>query len=309
MLFPADFMTRLEYLSLMSRRVFRGQLLAQRRTRETGAGIEFADHREYAAGDDLRYLDWNIYARHGDLLIRRFQEEQDLHVYLLLDCSRSMSFENGSKFDLARQVAAALAYIALADLDCTALFAFSAGITARLPLTRGREQILPIMRFLESLTACGSSTGLTQGVAEFLHLRPRPGLVIMISDLFDPGGIEQPFDLLRFRGFDVHAIQIFHELEARPQLVGDAQLVDLESGSETRITVTEQQLADYHQLFTAHQTAVRNYCRRYGLGCTQSPASSSFDALVMTMMNSSAGDQADSRSIPLPRFPSNSQRT
>ena len=81
MLFPPDFLTRLEYLSIMSKRVFRGQLLAQRRTRQTGAGIEFADHREYSPGEDLRYLDWNIYARHGDLLIRRFQEEQDLHLW------------------------------------------------------------------------------------------------------------------------------------------------------------------------------------------------------------------------------------
>ena len=84
------------------------------------SGIEFADHREYTAGDDLRYLDWNVYARHGDLLLKRFQEEEDLHVYFLLDCSRSMGFGSPPKFDLARQLTAALAYIALADLgpDC-----------------------------------------------------------------------------------------------------------------------------------------------------------------------------------------------
>ena len=86
MLFPPDFLTRLEYLSIISKRVFRGQLLAQRRTTQMGSGIEFSDHREYNNGDDLRYLDWNIYARHGDLLLKRFQEEQDLHVYLMLDC-------------------------------------------------------------------------------------------------------------------------------------------------------------------------------------------------------------------------------
>src|SRR5918992_1249224 len=113
-LFDSDFLSKLEYLSLISRRVFRGSLLAQRRTMQKGSGIEFADHREYSAGDDFRYLDWNIYARHGDLLLKRFQEEEDLHVYFLLDCSRSMGF--GTKFDLARQVTAALAYIALADL-------------------------------------------------------------------------------------------------------------------------------------------------------------------------------------------------
>src|SRR5688500_20169731 len=94
-LFDSEFLKKLEYLSLISRRVFRGSLLAQRRTLQLGGGIEFADHREYTAGDDFRYLDWNVYARLGDLLLKRFQEEEDLHVYLLLDASRSMGFEIG----------------------------------------------------------------------------------------------------------------------------------------------------------------------------------------------------------------------
>ena len=112
-MFDSEFLKRLEYLSLLSKRVFKGQLLAQRRTKQTGGGIEFADHREYIHGDDLRYLDWNVYARHGDLLLKRFQEEEDLHVYILLDCSRSMDStltEPGlavDKFVFARQIAAA----------------------------------------------------------------------------------------------------------------------------------------------------------------------------------------------------------
>src|SRR5918992_5978714 len=124
MLFDSDFLKKLEYLSLVSRRVFRGSILAQRRTMQLGGGIEFADHRQYAPGDDFRYLDWNVYARHGELLLKRFQEEEDLHVYFLLDCSRSMAYGEPSKFDLARQVTAALAYIALADLDRVAVAAF-----------------------------------------------------------------------------------------------------------------------------------------------------------------------------------------
>jgi uncharacterized protein (DUF58 family) len=124
-LFDSEFLKKLEYLSIVSRRVFRGSLLAQRRTMQFGSGIEFAEHREYSAGDDLRYLDWNIYARHGEFLLKRFQEEEDLHVYFLLDCSRSMGFGDGKKFDLARQLTAALAYIALADLDRISVLAFS----------------------------------------------------------------------------------------------------------------------------------------------------------------------------------------
>src|ERR671936_2363005 len=124
-LFDSDFLKKLEYLSLVSRRVFRGSLLAQRRTMQMGGGIEFADHREYTPGDDFRYLDWNLYARHDELLLKRFQEEEDLHVYFFLDCSRSMGFGRPVKFDFARQVAAALAYIALADLDRIAVTAFA----------------------------------------------------------------------------------------------------------------------------------------------------------------------------------------
>ena len=126
-MFDAEFIKQLEYLSLLSKRMFRGQLLAQRRTKQTGGGIEFADHREYIPGDDLRYVDWNVYARHGDLLLKRFQEEEDLHVYILLDCSLSMDragSDGVNKFLMARQIAAALAYIALSDLDRVSVMAY-----------------------------------------------------------------------------------------------------------------------------------------------------------------------------------------
>src|SRR6266404_8700107 len=129
-LFDSDFLKKLEYLSLISKRVFRGSLMAQRRTMQMGAGIEFADHREYTPGDDFRYLDWNLFARLDELLLKRFREEEDLHVYLLLDCSRSMGYGQEPKFDFARQVAAALAYIALADLDRVSVCPFAADIVA-----------------------------------------------------------------------------------------------------------------------------------------------------------------------------------
>ena len=150
-LFDSDFLNKLEYLSLVSKRLFRGSLLAQRRTMQTGGGIEFADHREYSHGDDFRHLDWNVFARHGQLLLKRFQEEEDLHVYLLLDCSRSMAFGSPPKFDAARQIVAALAYIALSDLDRIAAIAFAGDIIADFPLTRGKDRILSLLKFLEGL--------------------------------------------------------------------------------------------------------------------------------------------------------------
>ncbi|MFN9081901.1 MAG: DUF58 domain-containing protein [Planctomyces sp.] len=288
MLFPPDFLTRLEYLSIMSKRVFRGQLLAQRRTRQTGAGIEFADHREYSPGEDLRYLDWNVYARHGDLLIRRFQEEQDLHLWLLLDCSNSMNLADGRKFDLARQLAAALAWIALADLDRISVLACAAGVVEQFPLTRGRERILPLMQFLRGLTASTPQTSLLESVRQFLHRRPRPGIAVILSDLFDPAGFEAGLDQLRFSGFDLHVIQLHHPLDADPAVLGDAELVDVETGTTLQTTITEHMLSEYRRLFRQHQDAVRNYCARYNLGCTQSGCQVQFDSLVMAMMKQSA---------------------
>ncbi|MCX7386660.1 MAG: DUF58 domain-containing protein [Planctomycetota bacterium] len=289
MLFPADFLTRLEYLSIISKRVFRGQLLAQRRTMQMGAGIEFSDHREYNSGDDLRYLDWNIYARHGDLLLKRFQEEQDLHVYLMLDCSRSMSFGTPSKFDLARQLVAALAYIALADLDRVAVIAYANGVCAELPITRGKARILPFMKFLEELPTSGDETNLEKAVQGLLHRGARTGLAVVVSDLFDEHGFQKGLDQLRHRRFDAHVIQLHDPKEADPALLGDAELIDIESESVRRVTITERNLKLYKQLFTDHQAAVRAYCCTYNLGCTQAPSVVRFDDLIMKMMRESGG--------------------
>lgn len=284
MLFPPDFLTRLEYLSIMSKKVFRGSLLAQRRTMQMGSGIEFSEHREYTSGDDLRYLDWNIYARHGDLLLKRFQEEQDLHVYLLLDCSRSMSFGNPAKFDLARHLVAALAYIALADLDRIAVVAFADGIVEEFPITRGKARILAVMQFLERLQTTGGETNLGRAVQGLLHRGSRSGLAVVLSDLFDEHGFQNGLDQLRYRRFDAHVLQLHDPLEADPALRGDVELFDIESQTMRKVTVTEKHLKTYRQLFNEHQHAVREYCRNYALGCTQASSTVPFDELIMRMM-------------------------
>ncbi len=286
MLFPPDFLTRLEYLSIISKRVFRGSLLAQRRTMQLGSGIEFSDHREYTIGDDLRYLDWNVYARHGDRLLKRFQEEQDLHVYLMVDCSRSMAFGSPSKFDLARHLAAALAYIALADLDRIAIVAFADGIWNEFPITRGKARILPIMNYLEGISTTGNDTHLAKAVQGLMHRGSRTGLAVILSDLYDEHGFQSGLDQLRFRRFDAHVIQLHDPKEADPALLGDVEFLDIETESTRMVTVTEKNARAYKKLFLEHQSAVRDYCRKYSLGCTQSPSTVPFDDLVMRMMRS-----------------------
>lgn len=286
-LFDSDFLKKLEYLSLVSRRLFRGSLLAQRRTMQTGGGIEFADHRDYTHGDDFRYLDWNVFARHGHLLLKRFQEEEDLHVYLMLDCSRSMAFGTPAKFDLARQIVAALAYIALADLDRVAVIAFAGDIIADFPLTRGKDRILTLLKFLEGLEVQGEDTDLGRVCKAFTQRPQRRGLAIVVSDLFDPQGYERGLDLLRYRNYELHAVQLHDRLEAEPSLLGELELVDIESDTGQKVTITENALKKYRKLFVDFQEGLRRYSRKYGIGCTQTQADAKFDELILTMMRES----------------------
>ncbi len=286
-LFDSDFLKKLEYLSLVSRRMFRGSLLAQRRTMQTGGGIEFADHRDYSHGDDFRYLDWNVFARHGDLLLKRFQEEEDLHVYLLLDCSRSMAFGSPPKFDLARQIVAALAYIGLADLDRVAVVAFADDIVADFPLTRGKDRILTLLKFLEGLEVQGTDTDLGRVVTAFAQRTQRRGLAVVVSDLFDPHGYERSFDHLRHRNYELHAVQLHDRLEAEPSLLGELELVDLESDISQKVTITETAQQRYRQLFGEFQDGLRRYSRKYGVGLTQTRTDVPFDELMLSMMRES----------------------
>ena len=259
-------------------------MLAQRRTLQFGGGIEFADHREYAAGDDLRYLDWNIYARHGELLLKRFQEEQDLHVYFLLDCSRSMAVGEPAKFDLARQVTAALAYIALADLDRISVIAFADRIVGDFRLTRGKARILSLLGFLEGLEPQGVDTDLGGCIREFVRRKQRTGLAVVVSDLFSPTGYESGLDQLRHRRYEPHVIQLHDPREAAPDFLGDVELYDVENDSTRKVTVTESSLRTYRRIFAEYQQRVATYCRNYGLGCTQSSTQIAFDDLILRMM-------------------------
>ena len=156
--------------------------------------------------------------------MKRFQEEQNLNVFLLLDCSRSMTYGSPPKFDLARQVVAALAYVALADLDRVAVVAFANELLADFPLTRGKDRILTLLRFLEDLESQGADTDLARVFARFTQRPQRRGLVVIISDLFDAHGHERGLDLLRYRGYEPHVIQLFDRSEAEPDLLGRARI-------------------------------------------------------------------------------------
>jgi len=283
--FDTQFLQKLEYLSLLSRRVTHGQMLAQRATRQLGSGIEFADHREYSAGDDFRYLDWHAYARHGALLLKRFHEERDLRVDLLIDASRSMAIGQArSKFVAAQQIAGALSYIALAQLDRVAITVFADEIVASLPETRGKTQILRLLRFLEEQQPSGADTRLERAASVLTRGGARGGLVIVLSDFLDPLGFERALDRLRYHQYEIFLVHLIDPWDAEPQWAGDLELVDAETGERRLVTVREADLQRYRATFDAFIESLAQYARQYGLSYLRTSTETPYDELILKIM-------------------------
>jgi uncharacterized protein (DUF58 family) len=196
-----------------------------------------------------------------------------------------MAFGTPPKFDFARQVTAALAYIALADLDRVAVVAFADDVVADFPLTRGKGRILALLKFLEDLQPQGADTNLARVVTGFVHRNQRRGLAVVVSDLYDPAGFERGLDLLRHRRYEPHVVQLYDRREAEPAgVLGDLELYDIETEQGRKVTVTEKNLRQYRRLFAAFQQSVQRYCNQYGLGCTRSSTEIPFDELILKMM-------------------------
>ncbi len=281
--FESDFLQKLEYLALVARRVFRGRLKAERRSRTYGSSVEFADYRDYAAGDDYRYLDWNVYARMDELLIKLFEEEQDLHVYVVLDASRSMAAAP-EKFDSARRVAASLAYIALSNLDRVAIHPFADRPLPEFPMTRGKGKILTLLEYLERMESVATDTNLEQFARVFLQRRPRRGLVIVVSDLFDPRGFGRGIDALRYGGDEVQVVHLTEPSEATPTLLGDFELLDAETQTVRSVTITERHLREYRRVFQQFLVDSERTCRRREVGYIHSTTDVPFDELVLKVL-------------------------
>jgi len=248
--FDADFVRRLEYWSLFFKRVYGGDLSAARRSREVGSGIEFADRREYLPGDDPRYLDWKAYARLDRVLLRLFEEEKDLRVHILLDRSRSMQVGGPTKMLAAKRVAAAIAYIVLANLDRVAVSLFAAGIDEFQPPARGKARIHTVLEMLRAVRAEGT-TDIASAALGLMAREKRRGLVFILSDFLVTGGIVEALDRLRYHGHEVALIRVLSRLDRIPPVSGEVEIVDSETGRRLKAVVTPGVLARYRERFEA----------------------------------------------------------
>lgn len=273
-------LSKLDRLSLVVRRVRAGQMVGERRsTRRGTSSVEFADYRNYTRGDDLRRVDWNIYARLDRPFVKLFEEEEDLAVHLLLDGSGSMEWggeaeERGSggergtrrqgdgenKWVYARRLAAALGYVALVSGDRLTVAAISNLQSAVYGSARGRGHALRLFEWLEGLEA-GGTTDLNAALRAYALAGGRAGLAVLISDLFSPAGYAEGLTALAARGHEVVVLHVLSPDEVDPPLGGDLRLLDVETGEPQEVTVDAAMRALYRRRLMAWRDEIAAACR------------------------------------------------
>ena len=251
----------LEGLKLSPRKSFAGRIRGERLTRRKGLSVEFSDYRDYAEGDDVRHMDWNVLARLESPVIRTYQDEEDLAVHILVDTSPSMDFGEPHKLALASRLACAIGYVALAGQD--AVYPRALGIRERnAPVMRGRSSFVRLATWAAGLKPDGAS-GLVPALKEFLHSSARPGIAALLSDGLDPQ-LPGAIRVLGSRGHEVWLIQILSPEEIDPDLEGDLRLIDAEGGALVEITANSQAIKEYRKKLTEHCEALEAECLRVG---------------------------------------------
>ena len=297
-LFDSEFLARLEYLRIVARRLFSGTSAGSRSGRRTGPGLEFSEHRAYVPGDDFRHIDWAAFGRLERLLLRLCQQEEDLSVYFLMDASASMATGRPPKFDYARRLTAALGYVGLASLERVEIFAVSAeGVRGRLAAGRGKSHLLGVLDFLRRLS-CEGPTDLTGAVAAFLPHAAKPGLAILVSDLFDPAspsrrdaapgrspaGYERAFLALQANGFEPWCLHVTDRADLAPDGLGDLAVEDAETGETMGVhlgpEMRERLIAEARRF----GEEVRAWCADRGIGYAAAPTDLAVDALVLDVL-------------------------
>ncbi|MBI5862942.1 MAG: DUF58 domain-containing protein [Planctomycetes bacterium] len=282
-LFDNEFLKKLEYLELIARRLVFGRQQAARQSIRKGASVEFKDFREYSPGDDPRTVDWSVYARLGTLVIKLFRQEQELDLWILLDGSGSMAFGEPAKFDHARRIAAALAYIGMADMDSASVMPFGDSLRPARQRLRGRGRIFELLEYLERLTAEGR-TDLETTVKSFVARVRRPGLVVVLSDFYGLQSAQRAIDQLRFFKHELFVIQVASPWEFDPPIRGELRLIDVESTAHDDLTITDGMLRRYKQAFQRLGADLRSYGMKYSIGHALARTDEAFDDFIVALL-------------------------
>lgn len=261
---------KLDRLALVATRIRAGSMKGERRSKNRGTSIEFADYRNYTPGDDLRRLDWNVYARLERLYLKLFEDEEDLAVHVLLDASASMNWPQdedqagAQKITYARRLFAALAYIGLSDNDRVMLSTLHDRGGEAFGPSRGRGQVLPMLRYAHDIRASGV-TDLNAMLRDYAMRQPRPGLCFVISDFFSPTGYVEGLNALLAKGHEVIVLHVLSRDEVEPPLAGDLRLIDVETGQAQEVSIDATMRQMYVERVEAWQHDIRAECSRRGV--------------------------------------------
>ena len=244
-----------------------------------GFSTEFHDFRQYQPGDDPRAIEWTIYGRLGQLVTRTYRTTAHLQVHLLVDASASMSIGVPDKLSCATKIAALLAYVALRARDAVGLATFRDGIGERLAPSAGRSQLFRIFAALGGTTAFGQS-GIGTSLMNYGALEGGPGLAVVISDFFDPGGVLDGLHFLQHRGLTPVIAEIVADEELDPAVQSDVELVDIEAPSAERLFADQATVAAYKAALAAHRATLRDYCESQALPSLHLRSSATFPEML-----------------------------
>ena len=279
------FLARLERLRLAGKHVSARQLHGARRSRRVGDGLEFADHRPYSRGDDVRFIDWPYYARMEKLLLRMFHEHSESDVGILLDVSGSMAPGGAmAKFHFARRSAAALAYVAMGSFERVTIVPFAEELSGPLRTGRNRAQIFDVLDFLAGL-APGGRTRLGHCARRFVRRHPQPGTLLILSDLLDCADeLSDGLARLRQTGCDVTMLHLYSPGDADPQLAGPILLQQAETAQRMSLHVTDDVLGSYRAGWRQFSAACERTCLARGVTYVAVNTDSPFERLILSSL-------------------------
>src|SRR3954463_2415298 len=302
-LLTPELLRRLEQFQLLAARRAKSSSKGERRSRARGQSVEFADHRNYSHGDDFRYLDWNLYGRLDRLFVKLYEEERELPVRIFLDSSESMAFGEPRKFDFARQIAAAMGYVALSGFDRISVIpfpnqapysevqsnvspaAYNQELAARgaLRSVRGKKSSIQFFQNLSALSAHGAADfnqALRRGALE----ARQAGVAVVLTDCLDPAGYEPGLTALIGRGFQIDLVQILAPEELAPTTFGDLRLVDCETGGAQEVTFGKYRLRHYQRTVQNYIQRMREYCQARGINFFSASSSTSLEELLLKQL-------------------------
>jgi uncharacterized protein (DUF58 family) len=282
-LLTSDFMNRLDKFDLLSRKMLAGKMKGERRSKRRGQSVEFADFRNYVMGDDLRFIDWNIYARLDKLFIKLFLEEEDLALYVLIDTSKSTDFGEPNKLMYMKRVAAALGYVGLVNYNRVSITAISNNVVADTGGMRGRRRVSGMLDFIDKLEPSGPSD-FAVACKRFALTHRSKGVLVVLSDFFDKSGFENGLRYVSGGKYDTFAVQILSPQEIEPDITGDLKLKDVEDGDFAEVSITGPLLKKYKSNLNAYCLSLKDYITRRGGSYLFSSTSVPFETLVLNYL-------------------------